>query len=99
MRNDWSKYAYTLADLLHDLVRHENPVLRVVGGDVRRLQAIIEQVRRHDNGNLTDDELLAVITPLLSADASNYIRDEIESVAARAKADIETLRSLVSSDD
>ena len=65
-----------------------------MGRKVAKLHAAIYALHRHDDGNLTDDELLEAINAFLWADTSQNIRDEIASVADRAKGDIDKLQRL-----
>jgi hypothetical protein len=67
-----------------------------LGRKVAALHDVVYAAYHHDEDHLSDEEFYTQLNAFLLGDTSQDIRDEIDSVADQAKADIEALRSLVS---
>lgn len=94
MINSWISHSFHLTDLLEDLNKQDDPLIRLVGRKVSKLHEAIYALHRHEDRNLTDDELLKAINAFLWADTPQDISVEIAAVADRAKNDIDKLQRL-----
>ena len=90
----WDYITFRIDEVADRLKGEKDPLRRLLGERVSLLAKVMHDIEWVDSGDKSDGDEIEAIKAFLSVDNTTQIRDEIEAVASRAKADIDTLRSL-----